>query len=287
MEFGEKLKQVRQNKGLTQQTMADQLYVTRQAVSRWECGARYPDLLTAKKISQILDVSIDDLLSDEELRENIEKEPLLARPVENIAQTCFYTVVAVAYMLLSVFSLYSVLAPGKAPGHTPVGQLNSNEAMAILERVLLFAVLLAGLVLSAKNKLGARMTGCIMCLPYVIAAVGFLVTCLNMQVKQNGSMNQTGWITDFMIPLAMAIYVLLYFQLEDRRLPYAVIGIICVLSIGYIVLVLRHLFVRITDLGFVVISVHSVGKIGMTVLLGYQAYIWDQKKKVAYRSLEV
>ena len=51
MEFGEKVKKIREEKGMTQQTMAEHLYVTRQAVSRWECGARYPDLLTAKKIS--------------------------------------------------------------------------------------------------------------------------------------------------------------------------------------------------------------------------------------------
>ena len=43
MEFGEKLKQLREEKGMTQQKIADKLYVTRQAVSRWECGARYPD----------------------------------------------------------------------------------------------------------------------------------------------------------------------------------------------------------------------------------------------------
>ena len=36
VEFGEKVKKLREEKGMTQQTMADQLYVTRQAVSRWE-----------------------------------------------------------------------------------------------------------------------------------------------------------------------------------------------------------------------------------------------------------
>lgn len=54
VEFGEKLKHLREEKGMTQQTMAEHLYVTRQAVSRWECGARYPDLLTTKKIAEVI-----------------------------------------------------------------------------------------------------------------------------------------------------------------------------------------------------------------------------------------
>ena len=38
IEFGEKLKQLREEKGMTQQSLGEMLYVTRQAVSRWECG---------------------------------------------------------------------------------------------------------------------------------------------------------------------------------------------------------------------------------------------------------
>lgn len=53
-EFGENLRRIREEKGITQQTMADHLYVTRQAVSRWEGGSRYPDLMTAKKASRYL-----------------------------------------------------------------------------------------------------------------------------------------------------------------------------------------------------------------------------------------
>lgn len=38
MKFGEKVKQLREEKGMTQQTLAERLYVTRQAVSKWERG---------------------------------------------------------------------------------------------------------------------------------------------------------------------------------------------------------------------------------------------------------
>ena len=64
-EFGQKLREVRIAKGYTQQTLAEKLYVTRQTVSRWESGNRYPDLETLKKISVELEVSVDELLSIE------------------------------------------------------------------------------------------------------------------------------------------------------------------------------------------------------------------------------
>lgn len=66
MDFGEKIKSLREAKGMTQQKLADQLFVTRQTVSKWEVGSRYPDLLTTKSLAVILGASIDDLVSDEE-----------------------------------------------------------------------------------------------------------------------------------------------------------------------------------------------------------------------------
>lgn len=49
MEFGEQLRKAREDKGMTQQNLADKIFVTRQSVSRWERGERYPDLLMIGK----------------------------------------------------------------------------------------------------------------------------------------------------------------------------------------------------------------------------------------------
>ena len=83
VEFGEQLRRAREEKGMTQQSLAEQLYVTRQAVSRWECGDRYPDLLTTKKISQILEVSLDDLLSGKEMEKVVERNPVIEKKSVN------------------------------------------------------------------------------------------------------------------------------------------------------------------------------------------------------------
>lgn len=60
--------------------MSEHLYVARQAVSRWECGARYPDLLNAKRLSDILEVPLDELLSGEEMKKYVEESPIVESP---------------------------------------------------------------------------------------------------------------------------------------------------------------------------------------------------------------
>lgn len=285
MEFGEKVKKFREKKGMTQQTMAEHLYVTRQAVSRWECGARYPDLLTAKKISKILDVSLDELLSGEEIKEKVEKEPVLAKPIENIFQTVLYTAAAIIYFLLCVFSLYSYLRPNEALAGTPAGKISIIEISSDITRIVYFMAAVSGLVLSVRNRLTAKMTGYIMCIPYLAASFSFLVTYIDKQIKKNGYIGFTGWLTDFIIPLVSAVIILLFFGWKERRIPFEIILLLCILTIGYLAYGYRNMFLRFTDLGFVVTTVGMAGKTGMAVLLGYQAYVWDKKKRIAYRKM--
>ena len=74
MEFNEKLQELRKNKGLTQEELAEVLYVSRTAISKWESGRGYPNIESLKEISKFFDVSIDDLLSGEKLISIAEKE---------------------------------------------------------------------------------------------------------------------------------------------------------------------------------------------------------------------
>lgn len=67
MALSENIKKLREEKNLTQQQLADKLYVSRQTVCRWESGSRCPDLITAKKLALELDVSLDQLISDEDV----------------------------------------------------------------------------------------------------------------------------------------------------------------------------------------------------------------------------
>lgn len=65
--FGEKLKQLRQAKKLTQEQLAKELFVSRSAVAKWEQNRGFPNIETLQRISLVFDVSIDDLLSDKQI----------------------------------------------------------------------------------------------------------------------------------------------------------------------------------------------------------------------------
>ncbi len=67
MEFNYKLQQLRKQKNLTQEELAEALYVSRTAVSKWESGRGYPSIDSLKTISKLFSVSVDELLSGEEL----------------------------------------------------------------------------------------------------------------------------------------------------------------------------------------------------------------------------
>lgn len=67
MKLNESIKSLREKNNLTQQELADQLYVSRQTVCRWENASRCPDLVMAKKLANIFNVSLDELISDEDI----------------------------------------------------------------------------------------------------------------------------------------------------------------------------------------------------------------------------
>lgn len=67
MEFNEKLQELRKQKGLTQEELAECLYVSRTAISKWESGRGYPNIESLKAIAKFFSVTIDELLSGEEM----------------------------------------------------------------------------------------------------------------------------------------------------------------------------------------------------------------------------
>lgn len=67
MEFNEKLQQLRKQKDLTQEELAEALFVSRTAVSKWESGRGYPNIDSLKAIAKFFGVTVDELISSEQV----------------------------------------------------------------------------------------------------------------------------------------------------------------------------------------------------------------------------
>lgn len=65
MDFGEKLRLIRKARGITQEELAEQLQVSRQAISKWEAGAGYPETEKLMMLSGKLGVSLDYLMDND------------------------------------------------------------------------------------------------------------------------------------------------------------------------------------------------------------------------------
>ena len=103
MEFNEKLQELRKNKGLTQEELAEALYVSRTAISKWESGRGYPNIDSLKEISNYFSVSIDDLLSGDKLISIAQNENKLnIRKIYNL----FFGIIDIFSILLVLLPLY-------------------------------------------------------------------------------------------------------------------------------------------------------------------------------------
>ncbi|MBE6940819.1 MAG: helix-turn-helix transcriptional regulator [Ruminococcaceae bacterium] len=65
-EVANSIKQLRQEKKLSQDQLAEQLHVTRQAVSNWENGKTQPDVDTLTRLAEIFDVSVERIIYGKE-----------------------------------------------------------------------------------------------------------------------------------------------------------------------------------------------------------------------------
>ncbi|MBQ2101495.1 MAG: helix-turn-helix transcriptional regulator [Lachnospiraceae bacterium] len=83
MEFNNKLYELRKKRGYSQEELANRLNVSRQTVSKWEVGESAPDMEKLVAISDLFEVSLDELIKD--------KAPEQAQPQEQVVTSAFYS----------------------------------------------------------------------------------------------------------------------------------------------------------------------------------------------------
>jgi len=101
MEFNKKLQELRKQKGLTQEELAELLFVSRTAVSKWESGRGYPTIDSLKQIAKFYGITVDELLSGEELLS-------IAKEETNLKEDIFKDLV---FGLLDISSIFLFFLP--------------------------------------------------------------------------------------------------------------------------------------------------------------------------------
>ena len=153
MEFNEKLQELRKNKGLTQEELAEILYVSRTAISKWESGRGYPNIESLKEISKFFDVSIDDLLSGEKLLSIAEKENK-----SNIRNICdfLFGIVDLFSFILVVLPLYPNTIDGFIYSVSLLNYTETSSTKLIVYWVMFISLFVVGVikVILTKTKGG-------------------------------------------------------------------------------------------------------------------------------------
>ena len=67
MKFSEKLKKLRKDNNMTQDELAEKIFVSRTAISKWETDMGYPSLESLRLLSKVFGTTLDELVSDEDI----------------------------------------------------------------------------------------------------------------------------------------------------------------------------------------------------------------------------
>lgn len=145
MELGEKLQQLRKSRGMTQEELAEALFVSRTAISKWESGRGYPSIDSLKALSAFFSVSVDDLLSAEKLMDIAEKDA--ESRMRRVSGRLFGAVDLSAFLLI-----FLPLYPNPADGYVDSVNLLSFTGISPAIRGVYWALFLA-LILAGAVKI--------------------------------------------------------------------------------------------------------------------------------------
>ena len=136
MEFNEKLQELRKQKGITQEELAAALFVSRTAISKWESGRGYPNIESLKAIAKYFSVTVDQLLSSDQLLTVAEEDK---RQSEKSFRNTATGIVDISALLLMILPLFAERAGETAIG---VSLIALNTAQTYL-KVAFFSIVAA------------------------------------------------------------------------------------------------------------------------------------------------
>jgi len=150
VEFHEKLQELRKNRGLTEEELAEALDVSRTAVSKWESGRGYPSIDSLKELSKFFSVSIDDLLSGDTLLFLAEKEN--KSTIRNMCNLLF-GILDICSVLLIILPLYPNTSGEHITSVNLFAYSEASQANLLLYRILFLTLIMLGLLAITLTKL--------------------------------------------------------------------------------------------------------------------------------------
>lgn len=109
MKIGDKLKKARMDKNLTQEEVADKLYVSRQSISNWENNKTYPDIGNVLALSDLYEVSLDELLKgSDNFMEHLEESTDIVKSNKKLM-----AIIILALIAMIVMAIFTEFLPEK------------------------------------------------------------------------------------------------------------------------------------------------------------------------------
>ena len=153
MEFNEKLHELRNKKGLTQQELAQKLYVSRTAISKWESGRGYPSIDSLRDIAKFFSITVDELISPCEALDIAEKD---GEQKKNHVRDLIYGLLDMCAALFFFVPFFAVRLEDAVKSASLIGIGDINPIIKGLYYILIISLILYGILTLAMQNVSAK-----------------------------------------------------------------------------------------------------------------------------------
>ncbi len=149
MEFNKKLQELRKEKGLTQEELAQALFVSRTAVSKWESGRGYPNIDSLKAIASFFSVTIDELLSGNEVLTIAEED---GKKKESNTRSLVFGLIDISTAMFFFLPLFGQNANGTVSEVSLIALTNVTLYIKVIYFLVVSLIVVFGIVLLALQN---------------------------------------------------------------------------------------------------------------------------------------
>ncbi|MBR4972052.1 MAG: helix-turn-helix domain-containing protein [Oscillospiraceae bacterium] len=179
MEFHKKLQELRKQKGLTQEELAGVLSVSRTAISKWESGRGYPNIDSLKAIAKYFSVTIDQLLSSDELLAIAEED---TKQTKNNTYNLIFGLLDISVLAFLFLPLFADRIGDDIREVSLLFLTNIAPYLTISYFVVVFGMMALGIVILATPNNGqADFSKNIQMFSILINALGILLMIISLQ----------------------------------------------------------------------------------------------------------